>query len=233
MASRAKTQRKSFTALLEPDGTQLRWVIARLPFDIAEFWHVRKGRRVRGEVEGFAFRTSLFPDPRGSGQILLVNKKMQAGAGARVGEKVRIWLEPDLEEREILLPPELERSLNADRRLRRWFGKLSDSMRREIGKWADEPKSAGSRNKRAERMTERLMQAMEGEVEPPPVLRAAFHRYPGAREAWEALTATQRRNHLLGVFYYETPDARERRAAKAIEEALKSAVRKAETRSRR
>ncbi len=56
--------RKSFTALLEPDGTALKWVIARVPFDIAKTWPVRNGRRVRGEIGGFAFRTSLFPDSR-------------------------------------------------------------------------------------------------------------------------------------------------------------------------
>jgi uncharacterized protein YdeI (YjbR/CyaY-like superfamily) len=151
---------------------------------------------------------------------------MQAGAKARAGEKVRIWLEPDLEEREILLPTELELELNADRRLRRWFDGLSDSMRREIGKWADEPKSAESRIKRASRMAERLMQAMEGEEDPPPVLQAAFQRHPQARSGWQALTPAQRRNHLLGIFYYETPEARERRAAKAVEDALKAARRK-------
>ena len=73
---------KTFTAVLEQDGTQLSWVIARIPFDIAKAWPVRKGRRVRGDIEGFPFRTSLFPDPRGEGQILLVNKKMQAGGQA-------------------------------------------------------------------------------------------------------------------------------------------------------
>ena len=35
-----------------------------------------------------------------------------------MGEKARIWLEPDLEEREILLPEELKRELNSDRGLR-------------------------------------------------------------------------------------------------------------------
>ena len=78
---------KSFTALLEPDGTALRWVIARVPFDIATVWPERRGRRVRGTIEGFAFRTSLFPDPRGSGTVLLVNKSMQAGGGVRLGDK--------------------------------------------------------------------------------------------------------------------------------------------------
>ena len=69
MASRGSKVRRSFTALLEPDGTQLRWVIARVPFDCAKAWPVRKGRRVRGEIEGFAFRTSLFPDRRGKARF--------------------------------------------------------------------------------------------------------------------------------------------------------------------
>ena len=69
-------------------------------------------------------------------------------------------------------------------------------------------------------MAERLMQAMEGEQEPPPILKAIFQRQPRAREAWFALTPVQRRNHLLGIFYYETAEGRERRAVKAIEDAV-------------
>lgn len=215
--------RKSFTALLEPDGTRLRWVIARVPFDIAKCWPVRRGRRVRGEIEGFAFRTSLFPDPRGSGHILLVNKKMQAEAQAKPGSRVRIVLEPDLEEREAAISPEFGRILRANRRLSRWFDRLSPSMRREIGKWTGEPKSAATRLKRAEKMAERLFLTMEGEEEPPPVLRAVFERQPLARQGWFALTAAQRRRHLLGIFYYESLEARVRRAAQAVEDALRAA----------
>jgi uncharacterized protein YdeI (YjbR/CyaY-like superfamily) len=215
--------RKTFTAMLEPDGTALKWTIARIPFDVAKVWPGRKGRRVRGEIEGFAFRTTLVSYPHGKGAVLIVNRQMRAAVHVRQGEKARIWLEPDLDEREVLLPAELKRELNSDRGLRKWYDALSDSMRREIGKWADEPKSAESRKKRAAKMAERLMQAMEGELEPPPVLKSIFQRQPRAREAWLALTPAQRRNHLLGIFYYETVEGRERRAAKAIEEAVKKA----------
>jgi len=217
----SQSARKTFHAVLEPDGTRLRWVIARIPFDIAKAWPVRRGMRVCGEIEGFGFRTSLFGDPRGDGHILLVNKKMQLGAKAKVGGRVQISLEPDMEERPTLMPPELTRALKGDRRLRPWFDRLSPSMRREIGKWVDEPKSAESREKRADKMAERLLQALEGETELPPVLRAAFQRNPLARIGWEAMTPVQRRNHLLGIFYPETAEARERRAGKAVEEALR------------
>src|SRR5579863_9666171 len=82
---------KTFTAVLEPAGNRLRWVIARIPFDVTEVWPERRGLRVRGEIAalepkgeplkgadgGFAFRTALFPDPRGEGKVLVVNRRMQ------------------------------------------------------------------------------------------------------------------------------------------------------------
>lgn len=222
----SKSAARTFTAVLEPDGTRLMWVIARVPFDAAKAWPERRGMRVRGEIEGFGFRTSLFPDPRGAGQFLLVNKKMQAAAKARVGAQVRIRLEPDLEEREAVTPPELARALKGDRRLTKWFEELSYSCRKEVGDWVTQPKSAESRRKRAEQMAMRLLLALEGEAEIPPILEAAFQRQPLARVGWEAMTAVQRRRQLLMVFYCETPEARERRAARAVAEAVRVASRK-------
>jgi len=155
--------------------------------------------------------------------VLLVNKKLQEAADVRVGSTVQVCMEPDLEERKAEVPKELADALKGDRRLRRWFDQMSYSHRNEIGKWVGEPKSAPSRVQRAERMAERLALAMDGEQEPPPILRAAFLREPLARAGWEAMTPIQRRNHLLGIFYYQTADARERRTGKAIEEALRVA----------
>lgn len=214
---------RTFTAVLEPLRNGLGWVIARVPFDIQKAWPERNRLRVCGEIEGFAFRTSLFAEMRGGAHFLLVNKKMQAGAKARVGAKVRIQLEPDLEERPALIPAELEKELKGDRKLRKWFDGMSPSMRREIGKWVSEPKGVETRRKRAEKMAERLLQAMEGEEEPPPVLRAAFLRQPRAEEQWFKLTPTQRRNYLLAIFYYESGEARERRTAKVVDAVLLSA----------
>jgi uncharacterized protein YdeI (YjbR/CyaY-like superfamily) len=214
---------KTFKAVLEPLRNGLGWVIARIPFDVDKAWPERRRLRVRGEIEGFAFRTSLFASAGGAGHFLLVNKKMQAGAKAKVGSRVRISLEPDLEVLAVVTPPELERALKGDRRLPKWFAGLSDYMRREIGKWVTEPKSAETRRKRADGMAERLLLTLEGEMEAPPILQTAFLRQPLARKGWEAMTPVQRRGHLLGIFYYQTADARERRAAKAVEEALRVA----------
>ena len=128
-----------------------------------------------------------------------------------------------MEERAAVAPPELALAMKGDRRLRKWFDRLSYSMRKEIGDWSMEPKSAEGRRKRAEAMAERLLLTLEGEIELPPILKAAFLRQPLARKGWEAMTAVQRRNQLLAIFYYQSPEARERRAAKVIDEALQAA----------
>jgi uncharacterized protein YdeI (YjbR/CyaY-like superfamily) len=98
-------------------------------------------------------------------------------------------------------------------------------MRKGIAQFVDQAKGTETRRKRATAVAESLMLAMEGEVEPPPILRAAFQRQPLAQAGWAAMTPTHRRNHLLGIFYLQTVDGRERRAAKAVEECLRIARR--------
>jgi uncharacterized protein YdeI (YjbR/CyaY-like superfamily) len=218
---------KTFTAVLEPLQNGLGWVVARIPFDVAKAWPVRKGVRVRGEIAGLAFRTALMGDASG-GHFLLVNKKMQAAAKATVGSKVKIRLEPDLEERPAEIPPELAKALKGDRRLRKWFDGLNYYMRRVIGALVSEAKAGESRERRAEKIAEWLLLAMEAELDPkdpPPILKAAFQRQPSARVGWEAMSVVRRRNHLLGIFHYQSAESRERRAAQAVEDALRVAAR--------
>jgi uncharacterized protein YdeI (YjbR/CyaY-like superfamily) len=119
----------------------------------------------------------------------------------------------------------LARALKGDRRLRKWFDGLGEAMRRDVGKWVMEPKSAASRENRAEQIAEWLLLALEGERETPPILVAAFRREPLAEKGWKAMTAAQRRRHLLGIFHYRGVEARERRAAQAVEEAVRVAKR--------
>lgn len=214
-----------FRALLQPDGTNLKWITARVPFSPAKVWKKRVGMRVRGTINGFAFRTSLFGSAE-KGHVVLVNKTMQKGAGAFAGEMAEFALEPDLEERAVSVPPELAALLKQDRALTRWFAALSYSYRKDIADTIREPKSADARVRRAEQMAERMMLAMEGEQVLPPILQVAFRRAPLAQAGWNAMTPVQRRAQLLGIFYYQSPEARERRAQKAVEEALRVAKKK-------
>jgi uncharacterized protein YdeI (YjbR/CyaY-like superfamily) len=217
---------KSFRVTLEAAGTSPRWVIARVPIDLKRAWPMWKSRRVFGEINGFAFQTALIPGAKGQGHVLIVNKKMQAGARVTAGERALIKLSPDLGEVVIDLPAEFANILKSDRALKKWFEAISPSMRKGLVNFIADAKSRETRQKRAEAIAESLMLAMEGEVEPPPILRVQFQRQPEARRGWNLMTPTQRRNHLLGIFYSQTIDGRERRAAKAIESCLAVARRR-------
>jgi len=217
MADRAKR----FQAVLEPLGDGLGWVVAWLPFDAAKAWKKMVRQRVMVEAGGEVFRTSLFAGARRAGQFVLVNKKMQLAANARVGEMVEFTIAPDLGPREAELPDELAVLLEDEPGLRAWYDELTEYMRREIGKWVMEPSSDAARMRRAEQMAERLLATMEGERELPPVMDVAFRLRPKARAGWARMTAMQRRSALMAVFYYQTPEARQKRVQKVCDEAEK------------
>lgn len=210
---------KKFRAVLEPDKTNLKWTIAKLPFDPKEVWTTRKGLRVKGTINGFAFRTSLFGSAEG-GRYLLVNRQMQKGAKAAVGSMAEIVLSPDLEERPTSIPPELAKLLKQHAALKKWYEQLSPSAHADVSRFISSPKTPEARLRRAEQMVERMMLAMEGERELPPILQLEFTRRPQARAGWDMMTPVQRRGHLLGIFYYQSPESREKRARKAADEAI-------------
>lgn len=214
----AKPVVKSFGAPLERGDQRLGWTIARIPFDAGKVWGSRGMIKVKGEINGFAFRTSLFPTGDGR-HILLVNKKMQKGGGAALGSAARFRLEPDTEERVASVPAELAAALSEDRALRRWYDRLNYSTRHEIAKWIDGVKSAEARERRAMQIAERLLATMEAERDLPGFIRAALAHDGRAQEGWKRMSLLRRRGHLFGIFYYRNPAAQSRRLAKMIEDA--------------
>jgi len=226
MKKNPKPIAKSFKATLERMASNLGWVIIRVPLDVSKVWGVRGMLKVKGEINGFAFRTSLFPTGKGY-HYLLVNKRMQAGANASVGETAEFRLEPDTAERVIEVPAELQRILKEDRSFCRWFDQLNYSTRKWLTDLISNVKSPQARLRRAEQVAEQLLAAMEAEHELPPVLKLAFTRDPRAFAGWQRMSPTQRRGNLLAIFYYRNPDSRDRRIAKMLEDALLHADKRA------
>jgi uncharacterized protein YdeI (YjbR/CyaY-like superfamily) len=222
---------QNFEARLERLRSRLQWIVAYIGFDAARVWGLRGQIRVKGEINGFPFRTSLFPTRDGR-HFLLVNKKMQTGANAYEGKVARFKINLDREKRIVAPPLELARILKQDRSLQRWYDKLNYSTRSDMAKRIAEPKTEETRRRRAEQMAERLLAVMEAETELPPVLRLAFGRNPQAWQGWEAMSPSHRRGHLVGIFYYRTPEAQARRIDKMLSEAATVAERAAIKRRR-
>lgn len=216
MASPQPVARK-FDAFLERGGDALNWTIVRVPVDVAKVWGVRGQLKVAGQINGFPFRTSLFPTGKGS-HILMVNKKMQAGGKVQQGMKAKFVLQPDLTPREVSIPKELASVLKQSKPLRRFYDSFNYSMRDFMAKWVGESKKPETRRRRADELAERLMLTLEAEHELPPILQIEFNRNPLARAGWDRMPPGHRRSHLMGIFYYKSPEARARRLSKAIQE---------------
>ena len=222
---RFRAQVESGTVALDY-GKERYWTAVRIPFDPKEEWPVRRGMSVRGTINGYAFRTTLFVS-KTLGPLLFVTKKMQEQAGARPGTIADMVVEPDLEDRSAKPPAELAKLFKEDREVKRWFDKLNYSTRRYICDAVDERKSPESRERCAEHWVECLMLAMEGEIAVPPVLQMAFRRYPGSSEGWPTMTPIQRRTHLIMIFQAQSPEARMKRAERTAAEAARRSKRDA------
>jgi uncharacterized protein YdeI (YjbR/CyaY-like superfamily) len=211
-------QGKTFEAVLERTADRLRWVIARIPIDLAQIWGKRGQIKVQGEINGFAFTATLFPDGQGH-HFLIVNKKMLSGGKTAAGVTAKFRLQQDTTPRITVSPPaELLRELGQSKRLLKFFESLSPSRRHEIAKWIAQCKASEARKCRSEQIAERLMETLEAELALPPIMQLAFRQNPKACAEWNRMSPSHRRAHLFSIFHYREPEARARRVAKMIVE---------------
>jgi uncharacterized protein YdeI (YjbR/CyaY-like superfamily) len=224
MARQTQRERtaKTFHAVLTRSGNTLNWVIIRIPFRVEKVWGVRGHIRIKGEINGFAFRSTLFPS--GDGQhFLIVNKQMQKGGRVGPGMEARFRMEPDTEKRAVPLAPEFDRVLRQSKPLQKFYQSLSTSLKNDIARYVGSGKQAQTRIRRAEQTAERLMETMEAEIELPPIIRQVIARNPPAAEGWQRMSPSHRRMHLFGIFHSRTFEARSRRIEKAVSEMIEYA----------
>jgi len=150
---------------------------------------------------------------------------MQKGGDVRAGEMGEFALEPDLDPRPAEMPDELAVLLDDELGLREWYDDLTEYTRRMIGGLVAEAKSEETRLRRAEQWAETLLATMEGEKELPPVVVAAFKGRPKAKAGWAKMTPAKQRSELMAVFYYKSPEAREKRVGKLCDLAEKKGMR--------
>ena len=216
---------KEFSAPLkkleDAGSTNLGWRVVDIPFDVKKAFGKGGTVPVAGTVNGFGFRTSLFPRKDGK-HFLLVNKTMQLGSGATsLGDRIQITVELDTEKRTVTMPPLLKSILAEEEGLVTYYNGFSYSMRKYFAEHVTQPESDATRQKRAEQLAIILMEMRDGEAHPPPILEAEFAQNPKARAGWGRMSTAQRRGHLWGIFYYKNPESRARRMGKAIEAMVK------------
>jgi hypothetical protein len=213
---------KAFKARIKQLEGALGWRVVDIPFDVKQIFGTSGRVPVKGTVNGFSFRTSLFPRKNGK-HYLMLNKKVQEGAKASLGDSISVIIELDTKKRTFETPAMLKQALFDDDELLKYFEGFSYSMRKWMGEYVTTPTSAAARAKRVEQMAATLMEMRDGEMEPPPFLQAEFAHNPKAKLGWEKMTASHKRGHLWGILYYKSPESRKKRLQKAIDTMVKYA----------
>jgi hypothetical protein len=146
--------RATFTARLEPSGEDGARTLLRIPPDVQRDLGARARVAVRGTINGYGFRSSIFPD--GDARILIVNRAVQQGAGAVSGDTVRVVLESASEPRTVTIPADLARAFARLPPALTNFERLSYSHRKAYVEWIEEAKRTETRRRRIEKAIEML-----------------------------------------------------------------------------
>lgn len=140
---------KRFRAVLEKDTDSSATAIA-LPFNVEKAYGSRGRVPVRGTLNGFAFRSSVFPMGGGC-HWLVVNRDMREGAKIKAGETISVMMERDDEPRVITPPKDFARALAANKVALAAWDKLSYTHRKEYAKAIEEAKKPETRARRIEK----------------------------------------------------------------------------------
>jgi hypothetical protein len=137
----------SFKTRLESMGEDAAWTVFRMPFSVEEVFGTRARVPVKGTINGFPFRSSLFP--MGEGQhFMMVNKEMWEGAKIQEGRAVEVVLEKDTDLRTVEIPRDLMTALSQHRTARKIFESLSYTHKKEYVRWIESAKRSETRERR-------------------------------------------------------------------------------------
>jgi hypothetical protein len=123
----------------------------RIPFDVQKAFGTRARVAVKGTINGFPFRSSIFPMGGDGTHFMAVNRETREGAGIRGPETVSVVMERDDEPRTVEPPADFLRALRADRAAREAWEGLSYTHRKEHVRAVEEAKRPETRARRIER----------------------------------------------------------------------------------
>jgi Bacteriocin-protection, YdeI or OmpD-Associated/Domain of unknown function (DUF1905) len=142
---------REFEAVVGGGGGRL--PLVELPFDVKQVYGTARPK-VKATVNQVTVRTTV--SVYGGRSYVGFRKEIQEAAGIRIGDRIRVRIEPDVEPREIDVPDDLARALGADRVASQAFEGLSYTHRKEYVQWVVEAKKPETRRRRVERTIEML-----------------------------------------------------------------------------
>jgi hypothetical protein len=134
-------------------GGEGRLPLVEVPFDVKDAYGTARPK-VKATVNDVTLRTTI--SVYGGRSYVGFRKEIQDAAGIRIGDRIRVRIEPDLEPREIEVPEDLAQALGEDSAASQEFERLSYTHRKEYVQWVVEAKKPATRHRRVERTIDML-----------------------------------------------------------------------------
>lgn len=126
-----------------------------VPFDVKDAFG--SGRpRVRALIDGHEYRGSLAN--MGSGHCLGIRKDVRAAIGKDVGDSVHVVVALDTAPRVVEVPQELDAAFAGSPEARVRYDTMSYTHRREYAEWVAEAKKPETRQRRAGKAVEMILE---------------------------------------------------------------------------
>lgn len=132
------------------------WTFVTLPPRASAKLPARGRVAVRGAINGFPFRTSAFPDGKGSHQFM-VNAAMRTGAGVAQGDIAKFLIEPVGDHVKVKIPADLRAALQKSTQARARFASITPKARAEWVLWITSAKTQPTRLRRVQQTLIRLL----------------------------------------------------------------------------
>lgn len=148
--------RKSFTALIEKPDDGMDTAYVSIPFDVEKVYGTRGQVKVKAWFDDHPYRGVLANMGTGC-HIIGLRKDIRLAIGKQAGDKVKVVLERDTEERVVDVPQDLKDALKRSPKAEKFFNTLSYTNRKEYAVWISSAKKEETREKRLASTLEKLL----------------------------------------------------------------------------
>lgn len=149
-------EKKIFTAVIEKSDDGIDTAYISIPYDVHETYGTRGQVKVKATFDGHPYRGIL--SNMGTGcHIIGLRKDVRQAIGKQVGDKVKVEIEQDFEERVVEIPSDLKKELAKSKKAQEFFDSLSFTNRKEYALWISSAKREETRQKRLSEIVPKLL----------------------------------------------------------------------------
>lgn len=146
----------SFKAILEKGDEKTDNAFVRIPFDVVKIYGTRGQVKVKATFDDHPYRGVMANMGKG-GHMIGVLKAIRKAIGKNVGDSLRVTIEKDMDERMVVIPPELETVFARNPKAKSRFEILSFTNRKEYALWISSAKKPETKERRLKDIVGKLM----------------------------------------------------------------------------